>query len=441
MELPRRSQLIFGITCFVVYSATALIRHRDFLTAEDSALFGQAVKAYSRFEVPNAPLKSPNDFNLLGDHFHPIVALLGPLYRLWPHIEILFVAQAFLFALAALIFTRAARRIASTGPALMLGTGFALAWGIQGAVSYEFHEIAFGAPIVAASLAAMLRDDVRQCCLWAASLVLVKEDLCLTVAAIGIVLVLRGYRRAGGVLCLYGIASFLLVVFFVIPELSYYGRFTYWSSGPRDVGFVGTAQAAAQGLFNGWLQKIGASLALLLPTAFLALRSPLVLIAVPSLGIRFLSDREAMWGLNYHYNAVPAVILAFAGLAALRGQSVKLIRYGSLIVLALALCVSLRTPILETAQLTCINCAAKRQLLAKVPDGATVAADPYLTPHLVDRTTTYLFTPSFTDSAGDRIEPEYVLTEQFDSGLLRLLASRGYLLEAARNDVRLFRLS
>ncbi|MBF1087444.1 MAG: DUF2079 domain-containing protein, partial [Schaalia sp.] len=49
----------------------------------DLGIFAEAVQAYSRFEAPIVPIKGPG-YNLLGDHFHPILALLGPIFRLFP---------------------------------------------------------------------------------------------------------------------------------------------------------------------------------------------------------------------------------------------------------------------------------------------------------------------------------------------------------------------
>ncbi len=49
---------------------------------------------------------------------------------------------------------------------------------------------------------------------------------------------------------------------------------------------------------------------------FLALRSPLVLLGLPTLGWRFVSGNPAYWGMNFHYNAVLARIPDGATVAA-----------------------------------------------------------------------------------------------------------------------------
>ena len=66
----------------------------------DLGIFTEAIQAYSRFEAPTVPIKSPG-YNLLGDHFHPILALLGPVYRIFPSALTLLVAQDVLLAVSA----------------------------------------------------------------------------------------------------------------------------------------------------------------------------------------------------------------------------------------------------------------------------------------------------------------------------------------------------
>jgi len=63
---------------FAAYAAYAVIRHEDFITGLDLAIFDNALWHYSRFETPVSPIKGLP--NVLGDHFHPIVVVLAPLY-------------------------------------------------------------------------------------------------------------------------------------------------------------------------------------------------------------------------------------------------------------------------------------------------------------------------------------------------------------------------
>lgn len=68
----------------LLYVAHSLLRYRNFeAKGYDLGIFDQAVHQYSLFKAPIVPIKGV-DFNLLGDHFHPIIALFAPLYWIWP---------------------------------------------------------------------------------------------------------------------------------------------------------------------------------------------------------------------------------------------------------------------------------------------------------------------------------------------------------------------
>ncbi len=56
---------------------------------------------------------------------------------------------------------------------------------------------------------------------------------------------------------------------------------------------------------------------LLLPTAFAALGSPVALIALPSLALRFISTNTAFWGTAFHYDATVMPILFIAAAEAI----------------------------------------------------------------------------------------------------------------------------
>ncbi|GHI25933.1 hypothetical protein Shyd_73040 [Streptomyces hydrogenans] len=113
---------------------------------------------------------------LLGDHFHPVVALLGPVYRLVPRVEVLLVAQAVLVSAAVYVTGRTAQRhlpgLWGAGP--VVGAVCGLAWGTQSLVGFDFHEVAFALPLLALACRAYLDGRLRAAAGWAAGLLLVK---------------------------------------------------------------------------------------------------------------------------------------------------------------------------------------------------------------------------------------------------------------------------
>jgi hypothetical protein len=111
------------------------------------------VRGYAGLGAPLAPLKGPG-VHLLGDHFHPILILLAPIYRLFPSPLTLLIVQAALLALSAVPMTRLAVARFGTRGGLAIGTAYGLSWSIQQAAGFDFHEICFAVPLLAFSSSA-----------------------------------------------------------------------------------------------------------------------------------------------------------------------------------------------------------------------------------------------------------------------------------------------
>jgi len=140
---PARRVWIISLSALVLYLLDSLIRHARFNTGYDLTIFDQAIDDYAHLRAPDVLIKSQQPFNILGDHFHPILVLLAPFYRLWPDARLLLVAQALLVAIGVHVVSRlAVRRLGGLG--YFVGAAFALSWGILQAVDFDFHEIAFG---------------------------------------------------------------------------------------------------------------------------------------------------------------------------------------------------------------------------------------------------------------------------------------------------------
>jgi len=278
--------------------------------------------------------------------------------------------------------TRAAAGLLGRGRGLAVGVAYGLSWGLQQAVDFDFHEICFAVPLIALSLEAVVARRWRAALLWALPLVLVKEDLGVTVAAVGLVVALR-CRRSSPRTVVYalavaalGIAATLVTLTVVIPAFNSGGDYEYWTK--VDSGFAP---------LDGMDTKIRTLLWLLLPTSgLLAPRSPLFVVALPTLGWRFLSSDDHYWGTGWHYSAVlmPVVTLALVDALARVRQSPRpwLRSYAQQLPAAVAAASVALTTTLPLSSLT--QSAAYttpegvpriERALARIPDGATVEAD------------------------------------------------------------------
>ena len=302
----------------------------------DLAIFAELAKAYAHGQAPIVPIKG-DDYNLLGDHFHPILVLLGPIWRLFPTPLALLVVQDLLLAVSAWPLTRLATRLTSRSIATALGLFYVLSWGFQGAAQAQFHEIAFAVPMLAWASVAFVERRWKACALWLVPLVLVKEDMGLTLIMAGGAMALRGWQEAragepddagsgpakrrsgrfirawdelptvrlGAHLALFGLLAFILTVFIIVPLLSPTGSWQYGLGGNAGDGMTAahTGGTLLERLFSPTV-KIATLFMLVCTAGGIGLASPWMALMLPTLGWRFLADKEAYWEWKlWHYNA------------------------------------------------------------------------------------------------------------------------------------------
>jgi hypothetical protein len=320
-----------------VYTLFAVLQWRLLESPSwDLGIFTQLAKAYAEPAAPVVTIKGEG-FNLLGDHFHPLLVVLGPVYRLFPSGLTLLVLQALLLGLSVQPVTSVARELLGRARGTALGVAYGLSWGLQGAVGAQFHEIALAVPLLAAALAAFLRGRWRAAALWAAPLVLVKEDLGLTAAALGAVMVWRSVRgrhpdrsrggprrlvwrsaqgRAGVLLLAWGVAWSVLAIVVILPALNPGGTWDYYDR----LDPAADASLLVRVLTPG--EKWVTLLLLVGSAGVVGATSPLVWLWLPTLAWRFVGNVPFYWGWDWHYSAVlmPVAAAALVDVVAGRGE-------------------------------------------------------------------------------------------------------------------------
>ena len=298
----------------------------------DLAIFTEAAQAYSRFEAPIVPIKGPG-YNLLGDHFHPILMLLGPIFRFFPSAFTLLIVQDLLIAASVLPIARLAQRFLGRGGAVLVGLAYGLGWGLQGAVAAQFHEVCVAVPLLACAGAAFVERRWGACMAWLAPVILVKEDLGLTVFVAGLALAWRrrGEDRSGMLAslayALFGIVAFVVTVKLFLPAMNPAGTWAYSLDGSATG--AGTAMAgatAAREVPSLWQilavpsVKIVTLVVLLAGAGVVGARSPWFALVLPTLAWRFAGSVDAyyQWS-SWHYNAVLVPIAACALLDVIAG--------------------------------------------------------------------------------------------------------------------------
>ena len=400
-----RPHLVLAVLFLLVFSTISILRYTHYAAMSwDNSIFVQEVRQYAHLHAPIVTIKGVG-YNILGDHFSPVIALLAPFYLVFPSTVTLLVGQAALFAWSVGIVSRTVEEVSTRAKGLAVGVAYGLSFGLQRAADVGFHEIAFGVPLLAMVMRNLLLKRWYPAAYWALPLVLVKEDMGLTVAMVGVVMLLQRQWKPGALLTVFGPLMFLITINLVIPHFNIHGHYDYDSNLPGG--------SIAQTLFSKPLDTLHSLVSpivklhttgyLLAITGFMALRSPLVLLVIPTLFWRYTGSVEFYWGLDWHYSAVLMPILFLATIDGIQradsGRVEWLRSYATKAVIpvvtaiSVTLCVVWALPITNATDPSALNSATRVDLLkraaALVPDGASVEANIPLMDHLATRTDLY----------------------------------------------------
>ena len=234
----------------------------------------------------------------LGAHVDPILVLLAPLWWVYPSPHALILAQVVALAAGVYPVVRLGLKYTESviAAALLAAWYLAFPWVVWNAIN-DVHPVTFAIPLLLYAIWFLDEQRLGLFTVFAALALLTGELVGLTVAALGIWYAVR-YRRAtglaiasGGVLWTAVCLAIVVPAFNEGEESRFYGRFETVGGSPQR--FLETL-FTDPGVILGAITT-GADLRylalLLIPTAFLALGQPLILIAVvPQLGLNVMSD-------------------------------------------------------------------------------------------------------------------------------------------------------
>ena len=351
------------------------------------------------------------DINILGDHFQPIIYLLAPLYWFWDDVRIILIAQVLLVTAAAVpLFLLAKRKIKSDSAALAIAVAYLLFSGTQFTITNEFHQSAFIPLLLSLGLYWLEIGRKQRGVMTLLSLLLVKEELALLLAALGLMYLCVKRIKEGLILLTVGTASFFILINWLIPALSSQGKYIHFGYGslgetPVEVAIV-TAGNPIDVLerFISPKVKMEQVVSSLVSFGGLPILSPVSLIPVAEqYAVRFLDDRNIhRWINNNHYSAPLGPLLAYGTIMSIsfllrsdpakRGRTFLLSLY--LVFVSVVTAGVLKTPIwiVFKPQLyfTPQWVEDADRLVAAVPAGVGVAANNSLAPHLTHRDKLYL---------------------------------------------------
>lgn len=434
-----RNQLILvlmGVLALAGYLGISLVKFARLGSGMDLTIFDQAIRSFAAGQPGLVPLKSPG-MSIFGDHFHPIILTMVPLYWIWDDPRMLLIAQAVCTALAGWMVGRLAIRRLGAGTGLVVALAWFCALGVQGAIVFDFHEVALGLPLLALALGFFVQRRWTACWWWSASLMLVKEDTCFLVGGIAIAMLVRRLWWRGLALGVFAVAWTAAAVFWVIPHFSPTHAYAYLDSASAiTVNGVDASTHAAWGP----AQTLWTAVVVAAAGAFVLFWSPLVWAFVGPFAVRALSKNPQHWTLNFHYNILPMLVVCYGFVEAwprlracaeatgtvlkgsapdgparqrIRAVVVRGWRRFAIPFMVLVALVSIPTgPIVHDWRLGPCGraCPAFQSAQQVIPAGARVASDVYLTSHLTRRAEVSQWRPpGYVDDMGKAVDPDWIV--------------------------------
>ena len=115
---------VTSLGVFGAYLAISLFRLLQLDPSSwDLAIYIEYVKQAASLHAPVVDVRTAG-FNLLGDHFQPIVMLIAPFFRVFPSGATLVAAQALLAALSVFPVSQAAREKFGVGPSRSIAVAY-----------------------------------------------------------------------------------------------------------------------------------------------------------------------------------------------------------------------------------------------------------------------------------------------------------------------------
>ncbi len=410
--LARPSVFVWAATALfsLLFVAAAIVELRAFQGQRlDLGDMVQAVWSTAHGHFLRVTTPSGREFVRLGVHADPFLALLAPLWRIWPSPLMLLVGQIVAIASGAFpVYWLARKRLGNPGAAAGFAAVYLLYPATQfNALSYSGpHAVSFAVPLILFAVWFLDNDRLVPFAVMAALAASTKEEIGLAVGCLGIwYAVSHGRRLAGAAIFAFGLAVTLVDFLVVIPHFAPPGVAPFQQ---RYAGVGGTPGGIAHTLLThpGTLvatvatsSKLGFLALLLVPLLGLWLLEPLLLLgAVPDLAIDLLSSKPQQTMLEYQYTAgiVPFVIVA-AIFGASRVRALRPTRLAAYAVAVTAFLAVGHTPLrialddLPAARNSAPLHEAKAHALSLVPAGVPVSATNEFGGYLSSRSLIYTF--------------------------------------------------
>lgn len=312
----RQIVIIIPAVFAIIFFGLTLLLHYSYNTgAFDLGIYDRVVWLFSQ-------LKTPYDtfigINHLGDHFEPILILLGLFYRIWPHVSFLLFFEAVIVSLGFIpIYYLSKAWTKSRQAGLFIGLAYLSFLGIWEAVYFPIHPGSWLPTLYGFAFLAFYNKRYFYYYLCLILAIACKESAPLEIIFVGLFIgyFWRSYRHAIATVLL-GLISFCLIFFWAMPYFAAgfpYIHNLYGDLAATPLGiiqFIVSHPVQTIKIFFGSADKVQTFYIILGSTGFLAIASPLFLLVIlPLLAERLLTNFFGMATINYQYSAPVAIFI------------------------------------------------------------------------------------------------------------------------------------
>ncbi|KAF3889022.1 MULTISPECIES: DUF2079 domain-containing protein [Nostocales] len=391
--IPSTVVWMIGVSAVILFVSSSL-RHILFQsTAFDLGIFDQAVYLIGQGQPP---ISSFMGYHILGDHAAFVFYPLALLYKIYPSVYWLFAIQAIALAIGALPTWYLAQEAKLTDRQSIAMVAVYLLYPLVYNINlFDFHPEVMALPLILAAVWWAKQGKIGWFCFAIVFILGCKAVLSLTVAAMGVWLLLIEKRRFCGAFAIStGIAWFFISSQIVIPffsgrEAAAVGRYSYLGNSVVEIAqnLVLKPGVVLGKVFS--LENLGYLILLLVPVAWgLSWQSLKPLIgAVPCVALNLIADYQPQKDLVHQYSlpALPFLLLAvIASLAANRGwlrNQKAIIIWSAITFLSLAKFTHFGGKYLESVD----NWQATWEAVARVPSKESLYTTASISPHLSQR--------------------------------------------------------
>lgn len=410
--------IAYGFIFVYTLAATLVSLHRFWqfeVFYYDFGIYDQAIWNVAHFRPPVIDHFVIGGKWIFADHFGPSIFLLSPVYWLTDRPEAMFIVQALLVGLSALVIYALGKHVTKHNlAALGVTSAYLLFIGIQNALISDIHDVTFMVLPLSLTLYAIAKRN--KMLFWVSFIITLGFKESTGFLGLGLAMLLfvtvKSWRNTALLVAGVSILWTVATTQWIIPY--FYGRKYFYTPAldPNPLTVLRTFVDEPEKRRTVFYSLVSFGfLPLLYPPAW-----PLI---IQDLATRFLQKDFALrWGLGLHYSTQLSVILAYAsvmGLAYIKQRFNKqlLLPGISIILILLALFLhrfTLRAPLglaynpafyANTKNFLFLN-----DLISRVPIGASVMTMNNIAPHMIHTHKVFLLRPVYDD-----FMPEYFVLD------------------------------